>query len=253
MQGTTDGNFENKGLIENSGKIWNVANANDENAIVKTNGQNTTNHFASNGTNATIQLGTLKDPITGTYTGGHILYEGADVKLSDATAAEVTDLVITNGYLYVEDTAAPTVKTITVKEGNTVTIEGGSFTGTAWKASSQKLNVATGAIINLSGTVTMNYLTSDIKADVNVLKGSLSINKDKVECVQNLTLGSKEFFTEYAATVNVAKGVTLTVAGNLNTDADIQNEKSIINNNGTISVTGIKTLTYITVNGNAIP
>lgn len=253
LQGTTDGNFENKGLIENSGKIWNVANANDENAIVKTNGQNTTNHFASNGTNATIQLGTLKDPITGTYTGGHILYEGADVILSDATAAEVTDLVITNGYLYVEDTAAPTVKTITVKEGNTVTIEGGSFTGTAWKASSQKLNVATGAIINLSGTVTMNYLTSDIKADVNVLKGSLSINKDKVECVQNLTLGSKEFFTEYAATVNVAKGATLTVAGDLNTDADIQNEKSIINNNGTISVTGTKTLTYITVNGNAIP
>lgn len=239
LQGTTSENFTNKGLIENNGKIWNVTNDNVETAFVKANGA--VNHFAAHGAAATIQLETLETEVSGNITGGHILYEGSNVDLSDATAAKVTDLVITGGYLRVEDgEASATVKTITVEEGNTVTIEGGAYAATVWTAGAKKLNVAASAVLNLSGTVTMNHLADDVKANVNVLKGILNINAGTVAAIQDLTLGSKEAFTEFSAIVNVKSGATLTVAGTLKRNDDLNNVKPEINNNGTVTA-GTKT------------
>lgn len=253
LQGTTNGNITNKGLIKNLGNIWNIVNDNVETAIVETS--EGINHFKSNGTDATIKLIRLDDPITGitpATNDGHILYEGSNVDLKDATKAGVTDLVV-SGYLRTDDDAtAATVKTITVNEGETITIEGGTYAAKVWKPSAQKLNVvSSGAVLNLSGTVTMNYLTADEKADVNVLKGSLSIEKDKVEAINNLTLGSKEAFKEYGATVNVAKDATLTIANELARDTKVKNTKPVINNNGTITAVTFSA-SDIVVNGNAV-
>lgn len=254
LQGTTGGNFTNKGLIKNLGKIWNIINDDVETAIVETSAL--TNHFQSNATDATIKLIRLGDPVTiTTANNGHILYDGENVNMKDATAAEVTDLIV-SGYLRADgDATTATVKTITVEEGESITIEGGTYIGSVWTLSAQQLNVvASGAVLNLSGTVTMNNLSDAVKADVNVLKGSLSIDKGTVAAVNNLTLGSKEGFTEYGATINVAKGTTLTIAATLARDTEVSKTKPIINNNGTVTAVTKTDVTNgnIVVNGNAI-
>lgn len=252
LQGTTGSNFTNKGLIENNGKIWNIVNADVETAIVKTSSE--TNHFASNGAKATIELSNLTDRvIIATANSGHIKFVGADLDLNDVTAAGVTDLVV-SGDLHVEaDNTAATVKSIIVEEGNAATIEGGSYTSGVWKAGEQKLNVATDAVLDFSGDVTMNHLSDATKADVNVLKGSLTIKDGTVACIQDLTLGSKEVFTEFGATVNIKKGATLTVAGTLARDINVKTVKPVINNEGTASAaTKTNVGTDITVNGNTI-
>lgn len=256
LEGTTSGNITNKGLIKNLGKIWNIVNDDAETAIVETS--EGINHFKSNGAKATIKLIRLDDPITGitpATNDGHILYEGSDVDLSKATKAGVTDLVV-SGYLRADETAgSPTVKTITVNEGETIIIEGGSYDANKWKPGDQDLNVVTSdAVLNLSGTVTMNNLTNTTTADVNVLKGTLSIEKGTVAAIENLTLGSKEAFKEYGATVNVAKGTTLTIATKLARDTEVKNTKPVINNNGeiTASVKDDVTDGNIVVNGNDI-
>lgn len=252
LQGTISNNFTNKGLIENNGKIWNIVNDNVETAIVKTS--TLTNHFASNGTDATIELTRLTDRvIIATANDGHIKFVGADLDLNDVTAAGVTDLVV-SGYLRAEDDATTaTVKSIIVEEGKTATIEGGSYISGVWTASAQKLNVATGAVLDFSGDVTMNHLSDATKADVNVLKGSLTIENGTVACIKDLTLGSKEVFTEFGATVNIKKGATLTVAGTLARDINVKTVKPVINNEGTASAaTKTNVGTDITVNGNTI-
>lgn len=252
LQGTTGSNFTNKGLIENNGKIWNIVNADVETAIVKTSSE--TNHFASNGAKATIELSNLTDRvIIATANSGHIKFVGADLDLNDVTAAGVTDLVV-SGDLHVEaDNTAATVKSIIVEEGNAATIEGGSYTSGVWKAGGQKLNVATDAVLDFSGDVTMNHLSDATKADVNVLKGSLTIKDGTVACIQDLTLGSKEVFTEFGATVNIKKGATLTVAGTLARDINVKTVKPVINNEGTASAaTKTNVGIDITVNGNTI-
>ena len=252
LQGTTSENFTNKGLIENEGRIWNIVNDDVETAIVKTS--KLTNHFASNGDKATIELTRLDDPVTVATPGGHIKFVGADLDLNDVTAAGVTDLVV-SGYLRAEDDATTaTVKSIIVEEGKTATIEGGSYNASqVWIASAQKLNVTVDAVLDFSGDVTMNHLSNAATADVNVLKGSLTIEKGTVACIKDLTLGSKEVFTEFGATVNIKKGATLTVAGTLARDTKVANVKPVINNEGTASAaTQTNVGTDITVNGNTI-
>lgn len=253
LQGTTSENFTNKGLIENEGRIWNIVNDDVETAIVKTS--SLTNHFASNGTAATIELTRLDDPVKVTTNNGHIKFVGSDLDLKAVTAAGVTDLVV-SGYLHVEsDSEAATVKSVIVEEGKTATIEGGSYDASkVWTASAQKLNVTVDAVLDFSGDVTMNHLDANTKADVNVLKGSLTIGNGTVACIQDLTLGSKEVFTEFGATVNIKKGATLTVAGTLARNTAVQNTKPVINNEGTATA-AIKTDVTngdITVNGDAI-
>ncbi len=253
LQGTTSENFTNKGLIENEGRIWNIVNADVETAIVKTS--SLTNHFASNGAAATIELTRLDDPVKVTTNNGHIKFVGSDLDLTKVTAAGVTDLVV-SGYLRVEnDVTVATVKSIIVEEGKTATIEGGSYNASqVWTASAQKLNVTVGAVLDFSGDVTMNHLDATTKADVNVLKGSLTIENGTVACITDLTLGSKEVFTEFGATVNIKKGATLTVAGTLARNTAVQNTKPVINNEGTATA-AIKTDVTngdITVNGDAI-
>lgn len=252
LQGTTGSNFTNKGLIENNGKIWNIVNADVETAIVKTSSE--TNHFASNGAKATIELSNLTDRvIIATANSGHIKFVGADLDLNDVTAAGVTDLVV-SGDLHVEaDNTAATVKSIIVEEGNAATIEGGSYTSGVWKAGEQKLNVAIDAVLDFSGDVTMNHLSAATTANVNVLKGSLTIKDGTVACIKDLTLGSKEVFTEFGATVNIKKDATLTVAGTLARDINVKTVKPVINNEGTASAaTKTNVGTDITVNGNTI-
>lgn len=253
LQGTTSENFTNKGLIENEGRIWNIVNDDVETAIVKTS--SLTNHFAFNGAAATIELTRLDDPVKVTTNNGHIKFVGSDLDLKAVTAAGVTDLVV-SGYLHVEsDSEAATVKSIIVEEGKTATIEGGSYNASqVWTASAQKLNVTVGAVLDFSGDVTMNHLDANTKANVNVLKGSLTIANGTVECIQNLTLGSKEVFTEFGATVNIKKGATLTVAGTLARNIAVHNTQPVINNEGTATA-AIKTDVTngdITVNGDAI-
>lgn len=99
----------------------------------------------------------------------------------------------------------------------------------------------------------MNHLSNTTTANVNVLKGSLTIEKGEVACITDLTLGSKEVFTEFGATVNIKKGATLTV-GTLARDAKVVNTKPVINNEGTAKATTKDDVTNskITVNGNAI-
>ena len=253
LQGTTSENFTNKGLIENEGRIWNIVNDDVETAIVKTS--SLTNHFADNGAAATIELTRLDDPVKVTTNNGHIKFVGSDLDLTKVTAAGVTDLVV-SGYLRVEnDVTAATVKSIIVEEGKTATIEGGSYNvSQVWTASAQKLNVTVGAVLDFSGDVTMNHLDATTKADVNVLKGSLTIGNGTVACIQDLTLGSKEVFTEFGAAVNIKKGATLTVAGTLARNTAVQNTKPVINNEGaaTAAIKTDVTNGDITVNGDAI-
>lgn len=250
LQGTTTANFTNKGAIKNEGKIWNIKNEGTE-AIVETS--SLTNHFKSNESEATIKLIKLDDPVT-IVDGNNakILYVGADVHLDAANKALVTDLVV-SGYLRVQATSSitATVKNITVEKDETITIEGGAYNASnTWIPAAKDLSVATSAVLNLSGTVTMNHLTAATKADVNVLKGSLSINNGTVAAIDNLILGSKESFTEFGATVNVAKDATLTVAGDLKRNTDLSKVSSTINNNGTITATF--TETGVVVNGNEV-
>lgn len=252
LQGTTAANFTNKGAIKNEGKIWNIKNDGAD-AIVETS--SLTNHFASNVNGATIKLTALNDPVTfasGVTNQAKILYVGENVHLNDANKALVTDLTV-SGYLRVQDAVAgvtATVKNITVEEGKTITIEGGAYNSNTWIPVAKDLSVASSAVLNLSGTVTMNYLTATTKADVNVLKGDLYINNGIVAAINNLILGSKESFTEFGATVNVAKGATLTVAGDLKRNTDLSKVSSTINNNGTITATF--TEAGVVVNGNEV-
>lgn len=251
LQGTTGANFTNKGKITNNGRIWNIVNDNVKTAFVYAAGL--TNHFNSHGTNATIQLAALNTSVSGNADGGHILFEGSDMDLSKVTAAKVTDLVITDGYLRVENTAAGTVKTITVNENATVTIEGGTYSATGvWTPGSRGLKIASDAELNLSGNVTMKYLSNAYKSDVKMLKGTLNIDAN-VAAINTLTLGSKEAFTEFGAEVNVKKGATLAVE-TLSRDANVSTVKPVINNDGKVTATTYNDVTdgKITVNGDDV-
>ena len=236
LRGTTDGNLENEGTIQNvGGKMYNIVNNNVETALVITSSaEEAVNHFNNNGADATIQLSSLEDVLSGTYTGGHIKYEAnANVDITDVDAAEVTDLVVNNAELRLNQALADAIALKTI-EGTNVSIVGGTYNADkVWTPGIwTRLTLATGAKVTLSGTTTLNAIHLPV-GTVDILSGEVAVNNNVYFASDATTgnavkLGSTEGFTKNSVTINIARGAKF-VAGQLTEEPETNNR---INNNG---------------------
>ena len=262
------GNLTNEGTIRNlGGKMYNLVNANKESALVITSdAEGAVNHFDSNGTNATIELSTLKDKITGTTNTGHVKFEAVKdmiVDASDVLAAKVTDLVLTGATLRIDGDQLENDNTLKSIEGVDATIEGGAYNAeekwtvvTYGEANSTycglAMNATAGSELTLSGNTTLSnfYMPNVGGTDgIAVKSGTLNV-KNRVYLTNGdisekytVTLGSKEGFEKLGVNVYVAAGAEFG-CGNL--EKAYGSGDSKIENNGIF-----KTESYDTWNNEA--
>ena len=258
LRGTTDGNLENEGTINNvAGQMYNIVNNNVETALVITSDyKDAVNHFNSNGAKATIKLTSLEDKLSGKYTGGHIKFEtSADVDASDLAKVNVTDLVIKGAELRLNDNTLGAVALKTI-EGTNATIVGGVYAGDVWTPGTwTTLTLATDAKITLSGTTTLNAIhfpvgSVEIKSGTVAVSNNVYFSREATEGGNAVTLGSIEGFTKYGVTINIANGAKF-VAGQL-TEATNTEGLSRINNNGACYVSNENVWNAAKVSGNRV-
>ena len=131
LRGTSDNNkIYNYGVVNNKGEFYNLNNSYDRNEEAK-GWVNTgkVNHFANNVSNATIQLTTIDDKLTGSPYNGTIYFESASgiLKVSKLNDQKVTKLNVTGGTIDFNDKDNNTVKELTI-DGN-VTLAGWNNNG----------------------------------------------------------------------------------------------------------------------------
>ena len=257
LRGTTNGNLENEGTIRNNGgKMYNIVNNNAETALVITSSaEGAVNHFNSNGADATIQLSSLEDVLTSAASiGGHIKYEAnANVDITDVDDAKVTDLVVNNAELRLNQALADAIALKTI-EGTNVSIVGGTYNADkVWTPGIwTRLTLATGAKVTLSGTTTLNAIHLPV-GTVDILSGEVAVNNNVYFASDATTgnavkLGSTEGFTKNSVTINIAENGKF-VAGNL-TEEDGTNNR--INNNGACYVSNNTHWDATKVSGNEV-
>ena len=257
LRGTTNGNLENEGTIRNNGgKMYNIVNNNAETALVITSSaEGAVNHFNSNGADATIQLSSLEDVLTSAANiGGHIKYEAnANVDITDVDDAKVTDLVVNNAELRLNQALADAIALKTI-EGTNVSIVGGTYNADkVWTPGIwTRLTLAAGAKVTLSGTTTLNAIHLPV-GTVDILSGEVAVNNNVYFASDATTgnavkLGSTEGFTKNSVTINIAENGKF-VAGNL-TEEDGTNNR--INNNGACYVSNNTDWDATKVSGNEV-
>ena len=126
LRGTSDNDkIYNYGVVNNKGEFYNLNNSYDRNEEAK-GWVNTgkVNHFAYNAYNATIQLTTIDDKLTGSPYDGTIYFESASgiLKVSKLNDQKVTKLNVTGGTIDFNDKDNNTVRELTI-DGN-VTLAG---------------------------------------------------------------------------------------------------------------------------------
>lgn len=257
LRGTTDGNLENEGTIRNNGgKMYNIVNNGVETALVITSSaEGAVNHFNSNGTDATIQLSSLEDVLTSAANiGGHIKYEAnANVDITDVDAAKVTDLVVNNAELRLNQALADAIALKTI-EGTNVSIVGGTYNADkVWTPGIwTRLTLATGAKVTLSGTTTLNAIHLPV-GTVDILSGEVAVTNNVYFASDATTgnavkLGSTEGFTKNSVTINIAENGKF-VAGELTEENGTNNR---INNNGACYVSNYAYWDATKVSGNEV-
>lgn len=233
------GNLTNQGTIRNlGGKMYNLVNDDKESALVITSGaEGAVNHFDSNGEDATIELSTLKDKITGTTTPGHVKFEAVSgyVDASKVLEAKVTDLVLTGATLRVNGNQLEAANTLKSIEGTDATIEGGAYDADeAWVVIDKDkgidnycgLAMATvGGEITLSGNTTLNnfYMPNvdgreaiTIKSGTVTIKNRMYFTSQDMSEKYDITLGSKEGFEKFGVNIYITAGAEFG-CGNLTT------------------------------------
>lgn len=246
------GNLTNQGTIRNlGGKMYNLVNDDKESALIITSGaEGAVNHFNSNGTNATIELSTLKDKITGTTTPGHVKFEAVSgyVDASKVLEAKVTDLVLTGATLRVDGTQLEAANTLKSIEGTNATIEGGAYDANdAWVVIDKDkgidnycgLAMATvGGEITLSGNTTLNnfYMPNvdgaeaiTIKSGTVTVKNRMYFTSQDMTEKYGITLGSKEGFEKFGVNIYITAGAKF---GCGNMEEAVGSGDSKIENNG---------------------
>lgn len=257
LRGTTDGNLENEGTIRNNGgKMYNIVNNNEETALVITSSaEGAVNHFNSNGADATIQLSSLEDVLTSAVNiGGHIKYEAnANVDITDVDDAKVTDLVVNNAELRLNQALADAIALKTI-EGTNVSIVGGTYNADkVWTPGIwTRLTLAADAKITLSGTTTLNAIHLPV-GTVDILSGEVAVTNNvyfasDATTGNNVKLGSTEGFTKNSVTINIAENGKF-VAGDLTEENGTNNR---INNNGACYVSNNTYWDATKVSGNEV-
>ena len=206
LNGTTKNNINNYGMVVNEGEFYNLNNVVDTDreakGWVKTGKKN---HFASNVTDATIQLMNIEDEVTGNVSGGTIYFETAEgVKVSDLNSVKdkrkvgVTKLLVTGGTIDFDNCDNSSVNELTIN--GTVSVEGWN-NATPRVSTYHKFTGVTEASIN--GNVTFTNAGIEGASDVTFeAESALSFNK-------NVNFNDVTFIK--GATVNVANGATVTV------------------------------------------
>lgn len=193
-------------MVVNEGEFYNLNNVVDTDreakGWVKTGKKN---HFASNVTDATIQLMNIEDEVTGSVSGGTIYFETAEgVKASDLTSVKdkrkvgVTKLLVTGGTIDFDNCDNSSVNELTIN--GTVSVEGWN-NATPRVSTYHKFTGVTEASIN--GNVTFTNAGIEGSSDVTFeAESALSFNKE---------VNFKDVTFIKGATVNVANGATVTV------------------------------------------
>ena len=244
-------NMTNNAEIDNYGKIWNITNATG--AIVTTattEGTDNVNNFESNPANATILLRNITDNISlANPNAGTIKYVGGDVNMSQVITANVTELVVTSGYLRVDDTTTSKLVNLTI-DGGTL-IEGGSYSGSTWTASEVKLDfAAANPEVTLTGAANLTINNTNLDdATVAILKGNVTLT-NKVTFGATITLGSVTGYTKNGVNIDIKNGATV-VFTDVNVDSSASGAAFVISNDGTATKTG-SIDGSITVKGNSI-
>lgn len=254
LKGTSAGNFENSGYLENNGEIYNIANNAD--GVVKTSSK--VNNFQSNNADGIILKSKIDDPIsgltnlsTGTAAGIIKFVSGTTVDMSKVKENYITNLEINGAALHVEDEDASVLKVLEITDG---TIEGGSYTSGVWGPAHKLLNMANDATAEMSGSMTLSYVTIKAENGVKILKGETVMKNDvQIADATNATtkyalvLGSVEGYKKNGVTIRNSGTV---LVGTLNTEAGTE---SVIYNNGEFGYTSNGSdVSGIQVNGAAL-
>lgn len=234
LNGTTNNNINNYGMVVNEGEFYNLNNKVDEGreakGWVKTGKKN---HFASNVADATIQLMNIEDEVTGSVSGGTIYFETAEgVKVSDLTSvknkrdAGVTKLLVTGGTIDFDNCDNRSVNELTIN--GTVSVEGWN-NATPRVSTYHKFTGVTEASIN--GNVTFTNAGIEGSSDVTFeAESALSFNKE---------VNFKDVTFIKGATVNVANGATVTVDNvtwNANNITNLGTFQYVTSSNGNCTV-----------------
>lgn len=243
-------NMMNNAEIDNYGKIWNVQNA--AGAIVTTattEGVSNVNNFAENPVDATILLRNINDKTTlQTPNGGTIKYVGGDVDMSKVIAANVTDLVVTSGYLHIDDNDASALVSLTI-DGATL-IEGGGYNGTTWVAAEKKLDFASRAEVIMTGAANLTINNADLDdATVAIQKGNVILT-NKVTFGGDITLGSVTGYTKNGVNIDIRNGAEVGFAS-VSVEPTASGATFTISNDG-IATTSGSVESEIVVKGNEI-
>lgn len=241
----------NNAEIDNYGKIWNVKNA--AKAIVTTASEaSDVNNFDANPMNATILLRAITDKVTFTVgsNAGIIKFVGGNVDMGKAITAEVTNLVVTSGYLRINNAVPSKLVDLTI-DGGTL-IEGGSYTGSTWNSSEVKLDFATNATVTMTGAANLKINNANLDdATVAIQKGNATL-AGKVTFGKAVTLGSVTGYTKNGVSMGIESGATVAFTG-INIDANATGATFIISNNGTATTANATSVApAIVVKGNTI-
>lgn len=241
----------NNAEIDNYGKIWNVTNA--AKAIVTTASEaSDVNNFDVNPINATILLRAITDKVTFTVgsNAGIIKFVGGNVDMGKAITAEVTNLVVTSGYLRINNAVPSKLVDLTI-DGGTL-IEGGSYTGSTWNSSEVKLDFATNATVTMTGAANLKINNANLDdATVAIQKGNATL-AGKVTFGKAVTLGSVTGYTKNGVSMGIESGATVAFTG-INIDANATGATFIISNNGTATTANATSVApAIVVKGNTI-
>lgn len=244
-------NMTNNAEIDNYGKIWNVTNT--AKAIVTTASEaSDVNNFDVNPINATILLRAITDKVTFTVgsNAGIIKFVGGNVDMGKAITAEVTNLVVTSGYLRINNAAPSKLVDLTI-DGGTL-IEGGSYTGSTWNSSEVKLDFAANATVTMTGAANLKINNANLDdATVAIQKGNATLT-GKVTFGKAVTLGSVTGYTKNGVSMGIESGATVAFTG-INIDANAIGATFIISNNGTATTANATTVdSAIVVKGNTI-
>ena len=234
--GTSTLNDDEYAIINNDGKIYNLANGKSGKVIVgKKNGMVVSTHVNSNAGVIDI-TNDIDAQLSGAYTNGTLAYtvnKGTSVTMAKVAEKKITELTVDGGSVTSADNTEAAAKTPSLAKV-IVTEQGGTIGGATESTFSN-----TGVEVEINGDATLQNLT--IAGDEILVKNGQTIIMGTVDAKgATVTLGSYDdkTYEKYGASLNIPAGNNKLVVADIKKDSntDVKKEEVIVYNEGTVAL-----------------